>query len=276
MRKGRRSCAYITSMDQASPIPAIPARGSPLDFARGLRLPFTAFRLIFRSPRLFGLSLLASAVTLASLIGSIAAWWRFTSPLLERFVHRPPSGFGEFLWGVLWVILFALLTVISLNTVPLLLLAPLQDPLSEATEVLCGGVEQRPFSAGRMLAESLTSIRHTLARIAILFAGHAGLFLLHFLPVVGTVLWTVLGPAWTMAWLATEYLDAPMARHLYAFRQVRGVVFRRLWLSLGFGAAVYVLLWVPVLNLFFIPVAVVSGTLLFRALRQSGDLPTPT
>jgi CysZ protein len=214
-------------------------------------------------------------VTLASLVGSVAAWWHFTTPLLERFVHRPPSGAGEFLWGVLWVVLFALLTVLSLNTVPLLLLAPLQDPLSEATEALCGDLPPRPFSLRRVLSESLTSLRHTLARIAILFAGHAALALLHFLPAVGTLLWTFLGPAWTMAWLATEYLDAPMARHLYAFRQVRGVVFRRLSLCMGFGAAVYVLLWVPILNLFFIPVAVVSGTLLFRALRQSGDLPTP-
>jgi len=126
-----------------------------------------------------------------------------------------------------------------------------------------------------MLAESATSAGHTLARIAILLAGHAALALLHFLPVAGTLLWTVLGTAWTMAWLATEYLDAPMARHLYAFREVRGVVVRRLSLSLGFGAAVYVLLWVPILNLFFIPVAVVSGTLLFRALRLCGELPAP-
>ncbi|HVE87132.1 MAG TPA: EI24 domain-containing protein [Myxococcales bacterium] len=262
-------------MDPASPIPPIPARGGPLDFARGLRLPFSAFGLITRSPRLLLLSLLASAVTLVSLVGSVVAWWRFTSPLLERFVHRPASGPGQLAWGLLWLVLFVLLTVVSVNTVPVLLLAPLQDPISEATEALCGGHSPRPFSLGRMLAESSTSIGHTLARVAILFAGHAALFLLHFVPVAGSLCWMVLGPAWTMAWLATEYLDAPMARHLYRFRQVRGVVWRRLPLCLGFGAAVYVLLWVPILNLFFIPVAVSSGTLLFRALRQSGDLPAP-
>ena len=99
-------------MTPGSPIPAIPPRGGPLDFARGLRLPFTAFGLILRSPRLFGLSLLASVVTLVSLIGSVAAWWQFTTPLLERLVHRPPSGPGEWLWGLLWVVAFALLTVI--------------------------------------------------------------------------------------------------------------------------------------------------------------------
>jgi CysZ protein len=256
-------------------IPAIPPRPSPLDFARGLRLPFTALGLIFRSGRLFGLSLLASVVTLASLVGSVAAWWRYTAPLLEHFVHRPEAGFGAVAWGALWLVLFLLLTAISLNTVPVLLLAPLQDPLSEATEALCGDYQPKPFSLSRILAESATSIRHTLARILILLAGHVLLFALHFLPVVGSVVWTVLSMAWTMAWLATEYLDAPMARHLYAFRQVRNVVARRLSLSLGFGAMVYVLLWVPIVNLFFIPVAVVSGTLLFRALRQAGDLPEP-
>src|SRR5689334_10143998 len=111
-------------MTPGSPIPAIPPRGGPLDFTRGLRLPFTAFGLIFRSPRLFGLSLLASVVTLLSLIGSVATWWRFTTPLLERAVHRPASGPGEWLWGLLWLVAFALLTLISMNTVPLLLLAP--------------------------------------------------------------------------------------------------------------------------------------------------------
>jgi CysZ protein len=32
------------------------------------------------------------------------------------------------------------------------------------------------------------------------------------------------------------------------------------------GAALYVVLWVPVLNCFLVPLAVVAGTLLFRAL----------
>jgi CysZ protein len=82
-------------------------------------------------------------------------------------------------------------------------------------------------------------------------------------------------PLWTMGWLAVEYLDGPMARHLYPFRQVRRAVQERLPLCMGFGAAVYLMLWIPVLNFFFIPVAVVGGTLLFRGLRACGSLPEP-
>ena len=64
-----------------------------------------------------------------------------------------------------------------------------------------------------------------------------------------------------------------MTRHLYPFAQVRRVLRQRWALCLGFGAGVYVLLWVPILNSFFLPVAVVGGTLLYRGLLAVGGVP---
>ena len=57
--------------------------------------------------------------------------------------------------------------------------------------------------------------------------------------------------------------------------RLRQVLRTRRALCLGFGAAVYLLMWIPILNLFFIPLAVVAGTLLFCGVRHSGDLPPP-
>ena len=37
-----------------------------------------------------------------------------------------------------------------------------------------------------------------------------------------------------------------------------------------FGAALYVLLWIPVLDFFLIPLAIVGGTLLYRGLEAAG------
>ena len=37
---------------------------------------------------------------------------------------------------------------------------------------------------------------------------------------------------------------------------------------LGLGFGLYALLWIPILNLFLVPVAVVAGTLLFSQLEQ--------
>jgi CysZ protein len=116
---------------------------------------------------------------------------------------------------------------------------------------------------------------HTLARITFLLAGQLVLLSFHLLPVIGSVLWTLVANAWTAGWLAGAYLDAPMARHLYPFRDVQGVIADRFRLCLGFGTAVFVILWIPVVNLFLIPLASVGGTLLYRGLRASGNLAPP-
>ena len=47
---------------------------------------------------------------------------------------------------------------------------------------------------------------------------------------------------------------------------------RRTGVALGFGLSITVLLWVPLLNLFLVPLAVVAGTLLHRSLVQCRTL----
>lgn len=262
-------------MASAPPTPRLERRSHPLDFFAGLALPFTAARLILRSRRLLLLSALASAVTLAALVGLVAALWRYTRPLLAWTWPMPEPWYGQALWYGVLALTFVVLFVVGANTLPVLALAPLQDPLSEATEELCGDFRPAPFSLRTTLRQTLVSLGHTLARIGLLLLGHLGLVALNLVPGAGNAAWTVAATLWTMGWLAAEYLDAPMARHLYPFRLVHRMVWERLPLCLGFGAAIYILLWIPLLNACFIPVAVVSGTLLFRGLRSCGCLPAP-
>jgi CysZ protein len=157
--------------------------------------------------------------------------------------------------------------------VPNLLLAPLHDPLSEATEERCGDFTAPAFSLAATARGIVESLTHTLMRVALMLLGLLVLFPLHLIPVAGSVLWVVLSSVWSMFWIAAEHLSNPMARHLRPFKQVLAALRGRLPLALGFGAALYVLLWVPVLNFFLMPVAVVAGTLLFRGLLGSGALP---
>jgi CysZ protein len=262
-------------MADPSLVPRFERHSRLADFFQGLSLPFTATRLIFRSRKLFMLASISSVVTFASLLALVVALWGGAPQLLAWMWAIPESWYGKALWYVVLGLTFLVLFVVGANTVPLLLLAPLQDPMSEATEELCGGFNSARFSLGSAARQTATSVGHTLSRIGILLLGHAGLFALNLIPGAGNMAWTASAALWTMGWLAAEYLDAPMTRHLYAFRQVRRAVWERLPLCMGFGAAVYVLLWIPVLNFFFIPVAVVAGTLLFRGLRACGTLPEP-
>jgi CysZ protein len=265
----------VLEMTHPSPIPSFSARPGLGDVFQGLALLGRSLRLIFRSPRLLALSALCGAVTLVALGGILFLLGAYTPDLLGALWARPESWYGQALWYLALVLTFVVLLVVAVSTVIPLVLAPLQDPLSEKTEELCGGFTAPPFRPGAFLKGLLTSVGHTLARVLLLLVGLVVLLPLHLIPGVGSVAWTVLATLWSMTWLAGEHLAAPMTRHLYPFREVVRALRSRWLLCLGFGAGVHVLLWVPVLNVLFLPVAVVGGTLLYRGLRVSGHIPPP-
>ncbi|XXF76652.1 EI24 domain-containing protein [Myxococcaceae bacterium GXIMD 01537] len=262
-------------MDPSSPIPTFAPHARPTDFFQGLGLLTHAFGLILRASKLRWLSLLCAAVTFVSLVALTVLLWRHAPDWVGHFWTRPEPWYGRALWYLVLTLVFLVLLVVGANVVPPLLLAPLQDPLSETTEALCGGGDAPPFRLGSFLRGVVTGVLHTLARIFFLLGGLAVLLPLNLIPGAGSILWTVLGSLWTMTWMAGEHLATPMTRHQYAFSQVWRALRGRWALCLGFGAGVYVLLWVPILNTFFLPVAIVGGTLLYRGLLAAGAVPPP-
>ncbi|WP_257459908.1 EI24 domain-containing protein [Archangium lipolyticum] len=262
-------------MTHSSPVPTFSARPGPADFFQGLALLLRSWSLIFRTPRLLGLSALCALVTLVALAALAVLLGAYTPELLGWLWTRPEAWYGRIFWYLILTLMFLILFVVGANIVLPVVLAPLQDPLSERTEELCGNYTSPPFQLGPFVQGLLTSVAHTLARIFFLLLGLAVLFPLNLVPVAGNTAWTVLGTLWTMLWLAGEHLAAPMTRHGYRFAEVRRVMRQRWLLCLGFGAGVFVLLWVPILNSFFLPVAVVGGTLLYRGLLVVGNVPPP-
>lgn len=258
-------------MSTNTPIPLLPTESAPGDLLRGLGLPLRAFALIAATPKLRNLSLACAVVTALSFVFVVAGSLRLADWGAGAII-TDATGWWAAASVALEVILFFLLFAVGASTVPDLLLAPLQDPLSEATEERCGDYQSPAFSVGELVRGTTASLRQTLLRLTLMALGFVVLFPLNFVPVVGSVAWAVLSSVWSMFWLSVEQLSGPMARHGRPFRQVFGVLRKRLPLALGFGAALWLLLWVPGLNFFLMPVTVVAGTLLFRGLKQAGAL----
>ena len=262
----------ITDVPRFSPRPA------PADFLRGAALPFKAAGLVLRTPKVRTLSLVCWLVTLA--VWALLAYFLWgASEALLGWLWAPPEGWLSGVWRFAQFLTWAVLLAGGLLTVPRLVLIPLLDPLSEATEEALGDFRAPPFRVGTFSRGLAVGLRHALGASLFLFGGLLLLLPLHLIPGAGSVAYAVLSGVWSMTWLAAEHLGGPMARHFYPFAEVRRMLRARLALCLGFGFTVTVLLWVPVLNTFFLPVAVVGGTLLFRGLRAVGALgppPTPT
>lgn len=225
-----------------------------------MALPFRALQLLLKTPRLLGLSLLCGALAFFAL--GFAGWaaWAGGGALAEKLI-TPDSGWAHAANVGLHVLLAIPLFAAGALTLPNLLLAPVQDPLSEATERALGATTPGPSGFVR---GTLISLRHTLVRLALMLLGFAVLFPFNFIPGVGSVVWFVLSTLWSAFWLSVEYLSGPMARHHRRFREVLSVLKQRPGVTFGFGLALWVLLWLPIVNCFLMPLAVIAGTLLYR------------
>jgi CysZ protein len=254
-------------------IPPLPAHAELRDFFRGLALPFQALRVMVSSAKLLGLSLLSALVTSCVLVLLAVFWWPRAFAWASALVGT--GSWRDVVVFIVGFLLFALTFFVSALTVPNLVLAPLQDPLSEATEERCGDFTSVSSSVRATVRGTLHSLGHTFLRLATQLIGVAVLLPLNLIPGAGSIAFAIAGSVWSMFCLALEHLSNPMARHLYPFGQVVVVLRRRLALALGFGAALYCMLWVPVLNFFLLPIAVVAGTLLYRALRTAQVLGAP-
>jgi CysZ protein len=261
-------------MTRKSPVPDLSNPRFIADLVRGFGLPIRAFGLILTTPRLLLLGSISGLVTGAALVTMAIGLWPLSSTWSEQLVS------GDSLWmkGAqigLSVILYLLLFIVGALTVPNLLLAPLGDPISEATELSCGEYQSPPFAMRGLFHGTVASVAHTVLRLLLMLAGMAIIWPSNLVPFVGSGLWVVVSSLWSMFWLSVEHLSTPMARHLYGFPRVVSVLRQRLALALGFGGALGMLLWIPIVNFFLLPIAIVAGTLLFRGLLRIGALPPP-
>lgn len=185
-----------------------------------------------------------------------------------RFLH----GFVELLAAVVLVIAGTLAVLMLTN----LIAAPFNDALSEEVERLATGREPAPFSLSRLLADMVRTIRVELTKLLVYLLVMVPLFVLSLaVPVVGQVVYTVFGFVFTAMYFAIDYVDWPASRRALGVRYRANMARRYFPAMFGFGSAVWLLLLVPILNLFLMPAAVAGGTLLYLELEGSDAAPQP-
>jgi CysZ protein len=142
--------------------------------------------------------------------------------------------------------------------------APFNDALSEAVEEVETGNKAAAFSLQKTLRDVGRSVGLELVKLCIYVAVMGPLLVASWLlPGVGQALYMVFASAFTWLYFAIDYVDWPASRRGLSLRARLGLVRTRPFLMLGFGFAVAVCLFVPLLNLCFMPFAVAGGTRLF-------------
>ena len=247
----------------------------------GARLNFGAIRLLSNHRELWPWALAPALINMAVLLGTLAVTLPAASSSLGAFWAEPAiQGWIDYpiwaLWGVVFLFAMALALVLSYMLAMVLgsvIASPFNDVLSEKTEqVLLGARHVQAGEGAPFLAGVVRSMLSSAAVAGIYVAIMAPLLLLHLIPAVGSVAYTLLGGLIGGYFVALEHCDTLLERRGVAFRQKLAIIWRERTLTLGFGVGTSLMLAIPLLNFLCLPVAVIGGTALGTALLDSPEL----
>jgi CysZ protein len=215
------------------------------------------------------------AVTLVALVASVGAAIAFHDELAGALWAAPDDGGwqGSLLRAAHWLFdaLVAVVLVIAALALTLLVsgivAAPFNGRLGEVVDQGVTGREAPPFALGRAAGD----LGRAMVIETTFFALNA---LLLVTSVVVPVLAPVLGPIGLVAgalYFGIAYVEAPQASRGRGLADRVRFVARHPMAMLGFGTGVGLFLFVPLVNLLFMPAAVAGGVLLHAALEPDAS-----
>lgn len=252
------------------------------DLVSGLGSIGRALGLFSRSGKLRRLAI-APAIISALLLG-VLIWlsFRYSGAILDwvwDFNTVPADWQGTVLSWAHWAAQALVTVVLILISGALFFFGstvvaePFIDLLSEQAERDLGHEVAKPkFGLGQLLKDLVLVLRDVAIDITLFLLCQVIVFLLNFIPGVGTVLHVIAGWLVNITFAGLEMSGMGLAR-----RGIRGFV-RWQYLKankykfLGLGAGVVLVLLIPLAQLITLPIAVVAGTLVVIDLERQGRL----
>lgn len=236
-------------------------------FTRGFSYPLRAVKFLSKKPGL--LKYLAIPLVINILVFSISVYFGLDlfEGMLETYAPSTDVWYGMALYYLAWTVALLLTTVVvffSFTVVGNLIASPFNELLSEHTEaLLVGRKPDERFSVGRFWKEASNSIVVEVKKMAVFIVGMLLLLAINLIPGIGSLIYAVLAPLFTLFFLVIEYMAFVLMRKQLKFVQQRRYITKRPVLMAGFACSIFCLLAIPFLQFFCIPLAVVGATLLW-------------
>lgn len=236
--------------------PYNPRAANPLyHFTQGLRFFFAGLPLLFRHPALLGLSLIPILCTLLLLIALAFGGAWLVGGLIEDALGAQLRTFAQ----AVVVVLALLLGYFLYLPLARVLLAPFSEALSRRAHTITTGAHYRSDANwARAMWEGLKLV---LMQLSVLLAAFVVSIII---PPIGAPL----GILVAILVCGLDFMDVPLSARGLPLRKKLGVLWQHKALALGFGAAAYLLLFLPFINLLALPVGVIGATLLTDQLER--------
>lgn len=242
----------------------------------GLRLPFRALGFLVKHKELWSIAIWPVLINISLFVLGIYMVWGHVGGLVELIWVKPVvTAWHQSLMLVLWWVLNSLAHIVAVVMVYIsvtilggIAASPFNDIISERTERLLLGERYRKAEGLPFVQSTLSSLRSTTI-IAMMYLGCLiPLLVLHLIPGVGSLAYTLIAGGVGAYFITMEYNDILLERKGFRMKAKFGRVWEERSLTLGFGAGTNLLLAIPLLNFLCIPLAVIGGTAMGLCLEQ--------
>jgi len=169
-----------------------------------------------------------------------------------RFLHTALLIIGFLLTLFVCYLLFTILGNI--------VTAPFNEEISQRVEEIVTGKTEHKMG---FWEDAYISIKGEVQKLIFYLLILLLIFILNFVPVIGSVFSAILGFIFSCYYNSLDFLDYPMTRKKMRFRDKLKVTSSGRLVTYGFGLTAFLLMFLPVINVFMKPILVVSGTSLF-------------
>lgn len=265
------------TVERAAEVPVRTVRG----FFDGFKYPFRGAAFVyFKHPGLVRYWISPLVLTFAALTaGLYAALTNYDSAV--TWIWKEPVGDGFFtallhgihtLFGWLVALVFILGTIWLVLSLSTIIAAPFNDALSEEVEARAGLRAPTAFSWAKLARDAVRTVFLEAFKLGMYLVVMLPLFVLSLLlPVAGQIVYSVFAFFFTATYLSLDYIDWPASRRGTSIATRLGFVRKNLPIMLGFGAGVWLFLFIPFVNLLFMPAAVAGGTLLYLDMTRPDE-----
>lgn len=255
------------------------------DAIHGFRLPFQGLAFLLQHRSLWKWAALPAAINIAlfsiafvifityasTIFGFVTGFFdlQFQASSTQQYawLWLEPLRWMTWLLGGLTLLATGAVLVLLFLFLGTIIASPFLDFLAQQAEYLMGVPRTTTLKMGDVWRSFWTAIGAELKRIGFVVAVYLALFLLGIVPVLAP-LTLLAGTLFTILFLPLQYAGYTMDHQLMTFRQRRALVARHPWLMLGFGAASFLTLFVPLLNFVCLPFLVVGGTMMMMELNR--------
>ena len=242
--------------------PKIISNGS---FVEAFSSVFTSLSLV-KQYKLYAYFIIPFLINIVVL--SLIFYFSFTT--LKPMIQNLITGSGivydilRFIITPLLLIIQIIITIFIYSIIGNIVTAPFNDFLSQKVEIKAFGEKFDEEFSLKLIIGDIIRVAANLIKLLLLMAmAHILILFLNFIPVLGSILYTILGFMITAFFFGFQFYDYPLERRRFTFGKKLKITLRFAPQVLGVGVGFFLLSLIPIVNFLGLNMATISATVMF-------------